>query len=222
VRTLAPQSPHQSTEHTNMSSKLKLYYFSGKGRGEVTRLMLAESKTPFEDMRIKGEDWMKHKPEMPFGQMPVLEIDGWKLAESGAIERYVARKTNLYGSTIMEQAAIDMVVEGCNDCSATWGQIHFSKAADAKEKMATYLKDEAPRWAGLLNGILKKNDSGKGFMVGKTLTYADIAVYRHFSFLNGLNPDVLKNAPELSALCDRVAARPNIAEYVKNRPASDY
>ena len=31
-------------------------------------------------------------------QIPVLEIDGMKLCQSGAILRYLARKGNMYGS----------------------------------------------------------------------------------------------------------------------------
>jgi len=205
-----------------MSGKLKLYYFNGMGRGEVSRLLLTEAKIPFDDCRVDSKDWMKLKPDMPFGQMPVLEMEGFKLAESGAIERFIARKGNLYGSTIMDQAVIDMVVEGCNDVLGAWVKIHFSKETDKNEKMATFLKDEATKWAGLLNVILKKNEGGRGYFVGKGCTYADIAVFRSLGFLNGVNADVLKNAPELKALCERVGAHPQIAEYVKKRPSTDF
>lgn len=85
----------------------KLNYFSVRGLGEVIRFIFHYSDTPFEDNRISGDDWTKYKPSKkillryskfwmnlatPFGQMPVLEVDGKQLAQSVAIARYLARK----------------------------------------------------------------------------------------------------------------------------------
>jgi glutathione S-transferase len=37
-----------------------------------------------------------------FGQVPLLEIDGLNLVQTGAIVRYLARKYNLYGNNDKE------------------------------------------------------------------------------------------------------------------------
>jgi len=42
--------------------------------------------------------------ELLFQQVPLLRIDGMNLVQSGAIVRYLAAKTNLYGNTLMEAA----------------------------------------------------------------------------------------------------------------------
>jgi len=42
--------------------------------------------------------------ELLFQQVPLLRIDGMNLVQSGAIARYLARKTNLYGDTDVEAA----------------------------------------------------------------------------------------------------------------------
>lgn len=49
---------------------------------------------------------------MPFGQVPVLEIDGNKmLAQSHTIARYLARQHGLAGQNDWEQSQADMYVD---------------------------------------------------------------------------------------------------------------
>ena len=42
-------------------SGYKLYYFDGRGRGEMCRLSFSVAKVDFEDIRLKGEEWTKEK-----------------------------------------------------------------------------------------------------------------------------------------------------------------
>ena len=49
--------------------------------------------------------------------MPVLEVDGIQLSQSRTIARYLANKYKLTGSTALEQAQADMVV----DCVMDFG-----------------------------------------------------------------------------------------------------
>lgn len=44
---------------------------------------------------------------MPWGQVPVLEVNGEKLSQSTTIYRYVAKKLGLQGDTEMEIAKCD-------------------------------------------------------------------------------------------------------------------
>lgn len=43
---------------------------------------------------------------MPYGQMPVLEVNGVKLSQSRAIERFLAKKFDLAGKDEWEQAKV--------------------------------------------------------------------------------------------------------------------
>ena len=80
-----------------MPTSIKLFYFDFHGgRGETARLALSIGGVPFDDERVKGADWPALKPSMPFGELPVLEVDGQRLSQSNAINRYVGQLTGLY------------------------------------------------------------------------------------------------------------------------------
>ena len=117
----------------------KLHYFNVTGIGEPIRFLLSYVNANFEDRRIEIEDWQKHQAgnlkifpfiliyyknckefiftvlEMPFGVMPVLEIDGKKYSQSKSICRYLAKKFNLYGSNDLEALEIDASADAVED-----------------------------------------------------------------------------------------------------------
>ena len=49
------------TELKQKMSGYKLYYFPGRGRGEICRLALAAANLEFKDIRLAGEEWTKEK-----------------------------------------------------------------------------------------------------------------------------------------------------------------
>jgi len=52
---------------------------------------------------------------MPYGTLPLLEIDGKVLNQSSAICRYLAKKANLAGSNDWESLLIDIAVDNYKD-----------------------------------------------------------------------------------------------------------
>jgi len=42
-------------------SQVKVTYFNGRGRAEVTRMILTIGKVDFEDKRVNQEEWAKLK-----------------------------------------------------------------------------------------------------------------------------------------------------------------
>ncbi|KAJ7117233.1 glutathione S-transferase [Mycena crocata] len=99
---------------------LKLYGPS-RAVGAVLAVLitLVEKQIPFEivpvDMRAKGHKATEYLAIQPFGQVPVIDDDGFILYESRAICRYLAEKyadrgpalipTDLKGKALFEQAA---------------------------------------------------------------------------------------------------------------------
>lgn len=52
---------------------------------------------------------------MPFGQIPVLEVDGKRVYQSTSITRYVAKLVGLVGADDWESFLIDIAVDNMND-----------------------------------------------------------------------------------------------------------
>uniref|UniRef100_A0A1I7XEN3 glutathione transferase n=1 Tax=Heterorhabditis bacteriophora TaxID=37862 RepID=A0A1I7XEN3_HETBA len=52
---------------------------------------------------------------MPFGQVPVLEVDGKQLPQTHAIARYLGRKFGLSGKTDFDKAWVDAVADQLKD-----------------------------------------------------------------------------------------------------------
>ena len=98
---------------------LKLYYFDIKGKAESIRLICAYAGLKLEDYRFSNRDEflaIKASSRLPFGQVPMLEIDGkHAMAQSTAIMRYLGKLSGLYPTTdhilaqkvdaVMDQAA---------------------------------------------------------------------------------------------------------------------
>jgi hypothetical protein len=51
----------------------------------------------------------------PFGQLPLLEIDGKELNQSLSISRYLAKKAGLAGKDEWESLLIDIAVDNINE-----------------------------------------------------------------------------------------------------------
>ncbi len=120
----------------------KLIYFNVRGRAELSRLILNCANVPFEDYRIEHSDWTAIKQgipslkkcecglnnligaviiqlDMPFKQIPVLEVDGVNLlAQSNTIARYLARQHQLAGQNEWEQSQADMFIDCVYDLHA--------------------------------------------------------------------------------------------------------
>jgi hypothetical protein len=99
------------------SPSYKLIYFASRGRAETSRMLFKAAGQEFEDYRYPqtvkdGQyirpEWDVDKSKYIYEKIPVLEIDGGKyiIAQSKAIERFLARRFNMLGSNEFEAAII--------------------------------------------------------------------------------------------------------------------
>jgi len=76
---------------------------------------------------------------------------------------------------------------------------------------------------GLVEAQLARTNEGKGYLVGASVTVADLSLWEISDLLKTLYPDFLSKYPNVGGWYGRVAARPNIASYVasgKRHPIS--
>jgi len=199
-------------------SKPVLSYFDARGRAEIIRLLLAEAGVDYVDNRVNGQAFSAMKGELPYGQLPVLEVNGEILAQSQAIARYIARKYGLYGTTPEEGCRADMVVDGVADV------VKAQYAASDPAAQAKFWDESFTKWATNTEKLLKKNDnaSKSGYFVGNEVSLADISVFTYLDSVLRTKSDVLDKFPVLKANYEKVKSRPKIAQWLKTRPDTKF
>ena len=172
------------------------------------------------------------------------EEDGFRLNQSQAIIRYLARKTALYGANPREASMCDMIADGAEDVrnrinNAFWNPLNPS----AKDDQAAYVAETLPRWLSYFDRILRKNNNNSNsatppasssssqaaaaaaaasacndglFFVGDRLTYVDFVVFDLLDYNLDVDPSCLDSFPLLSVFHSRIAARPRIAAYLRS------
>ena len=95
--------------------KLKLIYPDIPfWRAEVSRLALFIGGVAFEDVRPSRKEITKMQNDgfFPFGQFPILQINGKTIAQTGAIARFCGKLSGLYPSENQFDAAkVDEVID---------------------------------------------------------------------------------------------------------------
>jgi len=202
----------------------KVVYFNATGKAETMRMIFKVAGVEFEDVRLESDQFTitpEMKAELPFGQLPVLEVDGVKLAQSNACARYLARKFNLAGKSDFEQAQVDMLVDCFEDSSKPLIALYYekdeTKNAEMKKKC---VEEQVPAFLTLLEKLLTANHGGDKFFVGDELTWADIhflTLEKWIRIFAGLEHP-LANFTKLAALKTRVEHVPQIAKWLEERP----
>lgn len=205
-----------------MSHTYKLSYFAGRGRAEVSRLILAESGVEWEDDRVT--DWPGTlKATLITGQMPALYYDGKPLCQSGVIHRFLANTFGLMGDSCLAAAYADMVYE-------TLSEMYFKLPLfekDAEKKKAEtekHFKDVIMPFLEKLNGkhAADPEKGNKDHFIGGKLTLADIAIAFFIGEMKNHKADVVDNLPALAGIVAATNARPNIKAWLEKRPDSQF
>ncbi len=215
---------------------MKLIYFDAKGRVETTRILLAAADVNYEDFRypIKINNWAtydftrdefdKDKAEgklwKSMDQVPFLEVDGKIIAQSKAIERYVANRYGFMGETLEEAAIIDSYCEFLNDFKAAY---HKEKRKENREEaMEMWFNKTLVEKLEKFDKILSNNGMVEdGFSVGDKLSLSDISIYSFLVEFFDNKEGVMKaykNCTKLKNIVNNVTGNININNWLKNRP----
>ncbi|KHN81972.1 Glutathione S-transferase 1 [Toxocara canis] len=198
----------------------RLTYFDLRYLAEGARQIFRHKGVLFEDVRIRREEWPALKPKTPFGQLPILEVDGHVIAQSYAINRYLARRFGLAGMSLMEEALVDSVAEAHKEfLEASLPYFRVLLGVDKGHKDDVYRNMIVPardKYLPYLERFLAKSESR--YLVGKTVTWADFVVSESLATWEELAPGFLDGQPKLKKYTRLVRELPNIAKWIDERP----
>ncbi|KAF2904005.1 hypothetical protein ILUMI_02176 [Ignelater luminosus] len=200
-----------------MAPAYKLTYFPISGLAEPLRYLMSYGGIEFEDYRFERENWPNLKPNMPFGQVPVLEVNGKLAHQHVAMARYLAKQVKLVGKDDWEDLEIDAIVETINDLRQKIFFYYYEQHLESRRSQKElFFRETLPYYLERLDAIAKNNNGH--LAVGK-LTWADVffvSFIEYFNFL--LNQEVIANYPNLQLVEKNVVELPAIKNWLERRP----
>ena len=206
---------------------IKIYYsHTPFWRAEVLRVSLFISNTPFEDVRITREEfinmiktgYLPNGKKVPFHQLPVIEVDGEIIGQTGAIARYCGKISNLYSNDNINAAKIDQIIDAATDITNLVSPTIREKDEQKKIEDRLLLKSKfLPRWFTYLENILSESTSE--WFVENKMTIADIAIWRLLGWLksgiiDGIPTTIVDNYPKLKNIHHKVHHHQKVQEWM--------
>lgn len=133
----------------------------------------------------------QRKPEIlklnPVGKVPFIDDDGFVLAESGAIIKYLADKVGsaLYPKGLKERALVDQEIDFVTlHVNAALQKIVYNRVFAPRRKIAVDERslEEGLNFLGRFLPIVEAQLAKSAYLAGNTLTLADMTL------LSGLDP----------------------------------
>lgn len=179
--------------------------------------------TPGDFSTIKREEFDADKAagrmDVAMGKVPVLESGEFVLPQSKAIERYLAKRFGMMGSTLEEEAWIDAVAEHVRDINDAYSRkgIFFMKDEEKKAELkAKWYTEELP---GFLQKLELAIPGADGFAVGSKTSLADVCIYKLLR--DTYDEDVTaaySECPKLQAIVQLLGNHEKLQRWIAERP----
>uniref|UniRef100_A0A7S1W3E7 Glutathione S-transferase n=1 Tax=Alexandrium catenella TaxID=2925 RepID=A0A7S1W3E7_ALECA len=206
----------------------QLIYAPIAGRAELIRLIAAAGNLPINELSnmanfgkpsISETGESKRDYTSPSG-MPLLSHGGLKMSQSGPIETYVAAIAPRYRDLTVQQRAVDNMYQGIKEeillsCAKAIFTTRKTDEGQAKKDVAELLD----KWFTIFEERVPATGfiQGLGFPTPADLALLNIAVgFMPFGAAKKLADYDLDKWAKVKALCDRCAADPGVAAYLKS------
>tara|TARA_Y200000002_G_scaffold20916_1_gene16056 strand:- start:1119 stop:1763 length:645 start_codon:yes stop_codon:yes gene_type:complete len=205
---------------------IKIYYSHLPfWRAEVLRVSLFIKDIPFEDVRVSREEFihmiktgfLPNGKRSPFHQLPVMEVDGEIIGQTGAIARYCGKISNLYADDMLKAAKIDQIIDAATDITNVVSPTIREKDEVKKiEDRKILVNKLLPRWFRYLENLLSEDDS---IWFVEKMTIADIAMWRLLGWLtsgiiDGIPTSIIDDFPKLKNIHHQVHTHPKVQEWM--------
>jgi len=218
-----------------------LYYWPGiQGRGEYVRLALEEAGARYVDIALL--------PEKRGGGVPALEryLDGPRVARPPFAPPFLKAGRLLIGQTanILQYLGTPLRLAPREEAGTLWvhqlqltmadliveihdthhplasGMYYAQQKAAARRRSKDFLGNRLPKFLHYFERVIDRNSARGPWMVGRSLTYADLSMAQiiaglHYAFPKASRAQ-LRRRPHLRALHEAVFSRPRIERYVNS------
>ena len=197
----------------------KLTYFPIPGRAYIARTCFGYGGVEFVDERIGKEQFVALKGEAgtsaacPMGSLPVLTLPSGKVVcESGAINRYAAKRAGLYPEDPEKALFVDEVLLLAE---SVMGKVPYDKDPETrKENRVLFAQGFLKRALALYASRLVPGP----FVLGDEFSVADLTIYSFIKtirsgFLDDVPTDIDSEWPVFQVLINRVEAIEKMAPY---------
>ena len=202
-------------------------------RAEVARITLFIADIKFDDFRINSEEFsylqenrkLKDGTFIPFGQLPVLVINGQSIAQTGGIARICGKLSGMYPEDIIEAGEVDQIIDTVTDINELLNPSMRENDPIKKGAMRVELTNhDLPKYFGYLEDILNAKNSH--WFVGDKMSIADIAVWGLLGWiasgvLDDIPPGVINPFKRLKNLYNEVSQNPRVREWKVKTYAHD-
>ena len=227
------------------TARYQLHYWPTiQGRGEFVRLALEAADADYADVArghtSEGEDLtstqgmadmmhflkssgIKRPPFAP----PFLVHGKVIVGQSSAILLYLGPRLGLVGKSEAQrlwthqlQLTVADAVAEVHDTHhpISNGQYYEDQKAEALKRAREFRLQRIPKFLGWFESILARNPAGSRYLVGRTMSYADLSVFQLVEGLQYAFPRstqrALKKAPHVSDLHACISGRKQLAAYL--------
>lgn len=218
--------------------RYELYYWpSIQGRGEFVRLALEEADAEYVDVaRLSGrgkgvpalERFLEGRGmERPPFAPPFLKAGKLVIAQTANILLYLGARLGLApkaerGRLWLHQLQLtvtDFLVEIHDTHHPIANSLYYlQQKPEACRRAKYFTRDRLPKFLDYFETVYDRNSSGRGYMVGRSVTYVDLSMFQLIEGLRYAFPRTMaklgRSIPGLVSLHEKIAARPNIARYL--------
>ncbi len=207
-------------------AQLKVTYFDfADSRGEEVRLALALAGVPFEDNRVDRASFASLKPDLPFGAVPVLDVEGrGRFAQSNAILRLIGRLYGLHPENPFEAARHDALMDAAEDLRHRISPtLRMDDVAERKAARRRLASDYIPLWGNCVD----RQIGDAPFVGGTRPNVVDVKLYiveRRISSgrLEDIPADIFDRFPRLKTVVGNVASHPAVVGWYAGRGELTY
>jgi len=203
---------------------LDLTYFDARGRAEQFRLFFADQKVMYNDIRLTGAQFEARKTSFPWGHVPVVNMTEHPayLADTAALVVFIGKRHNMWPTDDYTEEMLLDYSGASEDLRLQKNDILGTGDTPVDPNIQKTFLPILQEWLFYMERNLATSPySNIGpFLLGMMFTPVDCRVWDVMDQIHS-NMDKYPNVYDPFVLTQRfrvaVAARPNIAAYLKTR-----